>query len=223
MDVIRRFYAATFLVAVLAVSGTVNAALVSVDWQLAGDNLITRDTTSGLDWLDLTETNNMSHNQIIPLLGSGELFDGWRYASGEETVALWGNFGVDLASSPSIRIAARIDPNIATAALMLGNVYPEYLPSTEFGLLGVTSTPHNANTNCGACAFSTVGAWTSITQALSGYSPLSSSWAQGGEASLNLGHYLVQTSSVPLPAAVWLFGSGLIGLIGVAKYKRTTS
>jgi hypothetical protein len=31
----------------------------------------------------------------------------------------------------------------------------------------------------------------------------------------------VGTSAVPLPAAVWLFGSGLLGLIGVAKRKRT--
>jgi hypothetical protein len=27
-------------------------------------------------------------------------------------------------------------------------------------------------------------------------------------------------SSVPLPAAAWLFGSGLLGLIGVARRKR---
>ena len=33
----------------------------------------------------------------------------------------------------------------------------------------------------------------------------------------NLG---ISTSAVPVPAAVWLFGSGLIGLIGVAKRKK---
>ncbi|MCP4042838.1 MAG: VPLPA-CTERM sorting domain-containing protein, partial [Gammaproteobacteria bacterium] len=27
-------------------------------------------------------------------------------------------------------------------------------------------------------------------------------------------------SAVPVPAAVWLFGSGLIGLLGVARRKR---
>ncbi len=27
-------------------------------------------------------------------------------------------------------------------------------------------------------------------------------------------------STVPVPAAVWLFGSGLLGLIGVARRKR---
>jgi hypothetical protein len=31
-----------------------------------------------------------------------------------------------------------------------------------------------------------------------------------------------QTSAVPLPAAVWLFGSGILGLIGFSKRKQTT-
>ena len=31
---------------------------------------------------------------------------------------------------------------------------------------------------------------------------------------------VVSTSSVPVPAAVWLFGSGLIGLIGIARRKK---
>lgn len=30
-------------------------------------------------------------------------------------------------------------------------------------------------------------------------------------------------AAVPIPAAVWLFGSGLIGLIGIAQRRRTTS
>ena len=33
-------------------------------------------------------------------------------------------------------------------------------------------------------------------------------------------HINAVTSEIPVPAAVWLFGSGLIGLIGVAKRKR---
>jgi hypothetical protein len=29
-------------------------------------------------------------------------------------------------------------------------------------------------------------------------------------------------TSVPLPAAVWLFGSGLLGLVGIARRKNST-
>ena len=39
-------------------------------------------------------------------------------------------------------------------------------------------------------------------------------------ASPYIGSHLVRISSVPVPTAVWLFGSGLIGLIGVARRKK---
>ena len=52
--------------------------------------------------------------------------------------------------------------------------------------------------------------WTSqITGTLSG----TSIWELSGTAT---------PSAVPIPAAVWLFGSGLVGLLGVARRKRTT-
>ena len=34
--------------------------------------------------------------------------------------------------------------------------------------------------------------------------------------------YLIETAAVPLPAAVWLFGSGLIGLIGISRHKKAS-
>ncbi|VAW68715.1 hypothetical protein MNBD_GAMMA09-1860 [hydrothermal vent metagenome] len=34
-------------------------------------------------------------------------------------------------------------------------------------------------------------------------------------------HLEGRISSVPLPAAVWLFGSGLLGLVGVARWRKT--
>ncbi len=45
-------------------------------------------------------------------------------------------------------------------------------------------------------------------------------WAVGGSL-INPGYIdaSVTVSAVPVPAAVWLFGSGLIGLIGLAKRK----
>ena len=37
----------------------------------------------------------------------------------------------------------------------------------------------------------------------------------------SLSTFLVRSTVVPVPAAVWLFGSGLIGLIGVARRKKS--
>lgn len=33
--------------------------------------------------------------------------------------------------------------------------------------------------------------------------------------------YFTSASAVPIPAAVWLFGSGLLGLVGIARRKKT--
>ena len=41
----------------------------------------------------------------------------------------------------------------------------------------------------------------------------------GLEGSLSINAEIVFPGAVPVPAAVWLFGSGLIGLIGVARRK----
>jgi hypothetical protein len=49
-------------------------------------------------------------------------------------------------------------------------------------------------------------------------SPFSDSWNREG-GRFNTSHISVY-GVVPVPAAVWLFGSGLIGLIGIARRKR---
>jgi len=36
----------------------------------------------------------------------------------------------------------------------------------------------------------------------------------------NLGSFLVQPTVVPLPAAAWLFGSALLGLVGIKRKQR---
>ena len=38
-----------------------------------------------------------------------------------------------------------------------------------------------------------------------------------------LGQYGIEISQVPVPAAVWLFGSGLIGLVGIARRKKAAA
>lgn len=213
MDVIRKYFAATVLVTVFSVPMIANAALVEVDWQITGDYLITRDTISGLDWLDLTETNNMSRNYVLTQLGSGGQFDGWRYASSAETVALWANFGVDLSTTP-LGPTSGLDPSIVIAAETLGGILDE--PSLPYWTLGLTSDNNPMNTfhyaRLGALYISDFN-WTI-------FSGVDGEYIATYDANEVTSHYLVQTSPVPVPAAVWLFGSGLLGLISVAKRKK---
>jgi hypothetical protein len=69
---------------------------------------------------------------------------------------------------------------------------------------------------------------------LQGYAPLAATAASQGfidgpfpgfKVYLDIGSgnsmYVTSVSSVPVPAAVWLFGSGLLGLIGVARRKAS--
>jgi hypothetical protein len=53
---------------------------------------------------------------------------------------------------------------------------------------------------------------TSITQAESAF--IEKKFA-GGSVGL-----VVNPTAIPVPAAIWLFGSGLLGLVGIARRKR---
>ena len=77
----------------LLVSGQINAALIERDWQTTGDGLITYDASTGLEWLDLTATADMTYNEVTSQLGVGGGFEGWHYASTSHVSALWDPFG----------------------------------------------------------------------------------------------------------------------------------
>ena len=94
-------------VGLVALSAQVQGALVSVDWQSVDDQLIVQDTDAALEWLKLTETNNLSYNYVSSQLVSIGDFAGFRYATGQEVIDLFhANFGIDLREGtdhPSVR------------------------------------------------------------------------------------------------------------------------
>ena len=104
----------------VVVSFNASATLVSIDWKDPGDALITRDTNTKLDWLDLTETNDMSRDFVLTQLGSGGQFEGFRYATTAEVLALWSNFGIDLSAGGPL-FASGFDPGVIEATSYLGN------------------------------------------------------------------------------------------------------
>jgi len=82
------------------------------------------------------------------------------------------------------------------------------------------------NTNFGACSvnpnFSLLSSIATVTDNNNGtYAVNWNSCIEGGAFNGRIGHWQLDVvSAVPVPAAVWLFGSGLLGLIGVAKRKK---
>ena len=63
---------------------SVNATLLERDYLSAGDSLLTFDTETGYEWLDLTVTLNMSVNSVLVELTSGGQFEGFSMASSEQ-------------------------------------------------------------------------------------------------------------------------------------------
>lgn len=81
----------SFCVAVMATSSA-NAALVSIDLApSSGDNLVTRDTDSGLDWLDVPLTTNQTFDQVR----TGTYYQqGFRHATTDELRILFTHAGI---------------------------------------------------------------------------------------------------------------------------------
>ncbi len=59
-----------------------------MDWQAAGDGLITRSVGQGLDWLDVTYTIGQSYDTTLSQMGVGGILEGFRYATGAEILTL---------------------------------------------------------------------------------------------------------------------------------------
>jgi hypothetical protein len=71
------------LFALLAPAGAVNAALVERHSPLGPDTAVL-DTATGLEWLKVSATANMTPDQIFTELAPGRLLQGYRYATGNE-------------------------------------------------------------------------------------------------------------------------------------------
>lgn len=83
-----------FAAIALFFSASSNSALNDIDWQTSGDSLIIRDTNSGLDWLDLRVTADLSHDVVVANLEPGGAFHGFRLATQAEVLELWANAGI---------------------------------------------------------------------------------------------------------------------------------
>ena len=203
------------------ISFNVNASIISTDWRFAGDNLITQDTDSGLDWLDLTETTNMSRNDVIAQLGIGGALEGWRYAIHDEIVTFFDAFGGNSAyynsgwTTQNNGLFDAIAPywgDTYAAADNSGSYVPGDLGS-EF-LIGVRVGPGYAKGEIYDCC--------QLDDATMDYVKLPSDEVIHGTISdPYMGHALVRVSAVPVPAAAWLFSTGIIGLVGLAKRKKS--
>ena len=188
---------------------------------MGGANAATAQYSSQLDLTDLqypVTINNISGNAAADIVRY-DLGAGW---TGEMDIQLTtSSFNT---FTTSIGIALTTDPNDA--------LYDD--PSAFFQLTDPTTVSSFFNDNViGWELYSwgtpniTAGGTTDITDQFSPmlFDPNEHYYAfiAGGSVSPTTIDVDLTVSSVPVPAAVWLFGSGILGLIGMTKRKNSAA
>jgi len=181
----------------LVLSTSVNAALISYDGY-------GHDTVGNLDWININLTENYSYNDILSETSLGGALDGWRYATTSEYRDL-------VHQMPSYGEYS----NLHNLADFLGKsipVYPTDHASVNVIHSGDAGDPSRSNIVYFSYYFQR-SRWIAYDF------DVDLNNINVDSTTLGDGHILVRdhVSAVPIPATVWLFGSGFIGLIGFAR------
>jgi len=187
---------------------TALAFTLNVNASLIDNGSYTTDDVSGLDWLDLSSTAGQSYSDA-PTYNPG-----WRYATNLEIENLFG-----------ILFDGYYDTHPTGASSYLDGGYsdsPEDVINFQL-LFGITGENERETFNIGMYRDEN-----SVIRMLNTSTYMGDYIIAGLDASVefpdslmddSVASFLVRTSVVPIPPAVWLFSSGLIGLIGLAKRK----
>ena len=213
-------------------------------------NAVVVNTLNGVDyeWVELTETQGLSLAEVNQrLANANDVLFGYQYASRQQVQDLLSSYmpwdGVDgHHGAPSV--TEGLDQFLADfGTLHEGPIQQTQAFDTVDGYTiamdslatysranGLYGTPDECGGAYSVCISqlslyrddSGTGITTYLTGSASGLdasntNPLDAGWTYYYH---DVGSYLVRTTVVPVPAAVWLFGSGLIGLIGVARRKK---
>lgn len=103
MKIKNSFLTTAMFCMIIAISANTKAALLSLDDPTYGTDSITRDTITGLEWLDLTHTVGMSFEDVEAELGSGGQFEGFSTAYISEVQQLIMNGGWAYAMNTTFR------------------------------------------------------------------------------------------------------------------------
>lgn len=192
----------------IALAATTLVLSTSVNAVLIDNGSYTTDDENSLDWLDITETAGYSYEYVSSQLVIGGQFEGWTYASIAQTEELFDSAGGVGPYDPGY-----FDRNRLSADLLLdlwGTTVTGSYEQVWFLMSDIPSSGTHAQ------GIISIADWqTNDTYLTTDYG-----WQSDTYASPSLGHALVRVSAVPIPAAVWLFGSGLLGLVGVARRKK---
>ncbi len=202
-----------------------------------GSNFVT-DTDTGLDWLHLGETEGYSYSQVLTQTGAGGLFEGWSFASEQQLTDFFnhaggsGNYKAAASTLLSDGSILRPEHGIMDDLYASWNVFPD---SQGFAGFWWGTPMANSNAAGGAVIWGARMSDDSIRSGLfglktyDGFINLEGTLLNGLVQPVSIesaypayGSALVRQSitPVPVPAAIWLFLAGLIGLMTVARNIR---
>lgn len=91
-DLKHSFHIGCLLICAVFLSPICRAEIISLDSPF-GEDTITYDTDTGLQWLDVTVTQGLSYDNVTAEMVVGGAYEGWRYATVQEFDQLVVNFG----------------------------------------------------------------------------------------------------------------------------------
>lgn len=187
----------TCLVASLAFPAA-NASLIAADNLRWGVGSITVDTDTGLGWLDVHLTVNLSYNEMQSQLGANGQYDGFRYASQAEVETLFIN-----AVIPDINRASTANLAHASKLLSLLGATSSLRGTSE--IFGITGTLLNQ-----AVSSAMLDHYFSDGTGMLDANVMGPTYGMDYRSSL-VGSWLVTAdyAEVPLPSALLLFSSAL--------------
>ena len=165
-------------------------------------------TVNGIDWLDMSFTDNKSYNEVLTLIAAGQALDGWSVASFDDVRSMYGAFG--FATTPDDTTDGYYATNTGYDDVlnMLGATYGSTSYAFTVGYVSDVGNNYNG-----------VSTWQRVVQ--TGYFSNvgngfwrgdSWGWSQG-DPDERVGTYLTRTVvHVPEPSTLAIFALGMIGL-----------
>ena len=208
----RGFVSSSISAVLICLCGLSHAAIID-------HQVFTTDSTTGLDWLDLTETRGQSYDEIVSQMGTGQRYEGWRHASRDEVTTFWQDAG---GTGPFSGAALGTTNWVGDLQRLWGVTYP-FLYAHPLGYLLQTSIAmtNEASPSCAACnvtvyiannfniSDSSEGDFAEASQINENYR-----W----NAQVPIGHALVRSTEtvsgdIPEPRPLSLFAISLFSLV----------
>lgn len=185
-----------------------------IDDPVFGEASLTRDTETGLDWLDLTITANQSYKSIQSQLSSTYL--GFRYATTAELAQLrlnvgFSGFAFNLGTAENYMPAQNLLDLFGRLDIRTGNIV---LPITYAASIGLPHLDDFQYVEYQFGASQGFFGWFELNQLPITY-PEDIEINPQEQASPRIGSFLVresmETTTIPEPTSMLLLASGLIG------------